>query len=236
MSIKVTPIMSFQAIQKLVDAGDLYVINNSDLGNKQSRGNIVMDINGENNNSFAVTILNTWVPQNLANFCDPQLYMKSNTFRNFVAKNILIVIATEEALSILATSSAKEALKEAQAAGAAYAANLASSLDTNTISAGSVTIDTKTGRIQETVKTVDAVQMSADDNELHRMVASFNQGSLSDEDAIVALMTLSPTVDALKIAGGAITNTGSRLYFNIGEMISNATRTSVDEGDFRQPV
>jgi len=227
MGIQVTPIKSFAKITELATSGDLYVINNSDLGNKQSRGNVVMDIVGENGASFGVTVLDTWVPQNLANFCEPLLYLKSNTFRELVAKEILVVLDTKNATDILTTPQAIQAVHEKDEARRAYAANLTAS---TTISAGpekKININTNNNGLSETVTTEKSAAINHDDNELHRLVANFNANAISDELAVQALFTLRPSLDALKVVGGEIANTSSQFYLKIGDMISEGTTTHV---------
>lgn len=218
-TLDVTAIRSFEEISKIADRGDLYVINNSNLNNQQSRGNVVMDINGDNGNTFPVSLMSTWVPQNIGDQCQPKFVVQSNAFRRLVSRDILIVIPTEEAIQILRRPDVAEELRKVQENAIAYKQNLQSAIPTTDSSKLTLAIGSNPVAPAPIVPVTE--QSSLDDNSLYQIVSNFNAGRLSDADGVQALYTLKPSENALKETLGNINDTGSKFYERLTDMLSN---------------
>lgn len=219
--LKVMPIRSFETITEIARRGDLYVINNSSLDNTQSRGNVVMDIAGENGTKFPINLLSTWVPQNIGTFCEPILVAKSNEFRSLVGKQILVVIKTEEAEKILARPEAVEEMKKVKEAASAYRQVLQSPIQN--IGSEQISISTGSTVPGGPVPAKPVIESSLDDNSLYQVIANFNAGRLSDDEGVQALYTLKPSEEALKEASGQVNNTSSKFYERLTDMLSEIT-------------
>ena len=223
MAISVTPIKSFAEIKKIAEEGDLWIINNTDLGNSRPRGNIALSIKDANGETIPVVLQATWIPINVATMCDPVAVATSQQFRSEVGKNNVVVITNKEAAAILEREDAKIEQEEVEnfrrglskANGTTPVMSDSSKISITTNNSGS------SSRSLPQIAQSDAVEnINEDDNILHKMVAEFNSGILTNEHAEEAFPTLNPSLDALKTASGNIQNTGSKFFNMVADAIS----------------
>lgn len=220
-TINVTPITEFSKIREFANSGDLWIINNTNLGNKRPRGVIALSVKDANGDIIPLIIPATWIPINLATMCDPILCISSQFFRDAVGKRNLIVISSEEAKEILSSASAKREAAEVEEYRSGNAAAISGADQGETTILINTTKDSSSLRTASQISNADSVQnVNPDDNILHKLIADFNSNSMSDEQVEEAFTTLKPSIEALKVAGGNIANTGSKLFEMVADAIS----------------
>lgn len=106
--IKVTPLNQNQ-IRELGEADrSLYVINTTDQRGKQSRGDLHIQVNDDFGQTQSIVIPNTWIPFNMARYGSIKPMIRSKGFLDALARKNIIVIAEEDAKTILKTREGDE--------------------------------------------------------------------------------------------------------------------------------
>lgn len=101
-TVKIKILTNFGDIFKLAkETGQLWVVNTSDLGKKQRRGDISLSVRDPAGQEIPIMLIATWLPIDLASHTGIEAYEKSDNFRTYVRKGILGVITGEMAKSIL---------------------------------------------------------------------------------------------------------------------------------------
>ena len=219
MQLEILPVTNFAEIEKMAKEGYIYVINNTDNGGKQNRGNFSMTIKDEAGDAFSVLIPATWVPQDLASFCDTSLFMRSMVFRSAVSSGSLLVMKKQDAQDIMARPEAKaETIRIREyTSGIKQFSNAPVSQD------ATVSIRTNTAsHVSELTSEMANRATSADDQALINLVGQFNAGNVTEETAIEQLKRLTASAEILKDVATTITKTNSHFYEMIGQLISTA--------------
>ena len=114
MAIDVTKISDFAEITKMIEDGYCYVINNTISApiNNGKRAIFHMDIKDESGEVVVISIPNTWIPIDLAGFCDPRILLRSQNFRKNVTNNNLVVVSRDEAKQIRQLPAAQDEIKK----------------------------------------------------------------------------------------------------------------------------
>ena len=232
--IQITPVTNWAEIEKMAASGSLHVINNTDQSNTRARGIIAMDVTGEDNQPFAIIIPDTWIPVDLAGYCAPVLFLKSNVFRRFITQKNLLVVNASTAKEMLNAPSYKEEQKRVNEFIAGKRNALNTAMGSGGVEDGTVVINTGSSMNFNVAVNSSEDNVVPDNNELHRLISQFNSGEINDEQAVEMLTTLSPDIGALKEVSGSVLNTGSALFGKIGDLISGMTPAAT-QGNYTGP-
>lgn len=82
------------------ETGQLWVVNTSDLGKTQRRGDVSLSVRDPAGQEIPIMLIATWLPIDLASHTGIEAYEKSDNFRTYVRKGILGVITADMAKSI----------------------------------------------------------------------------------------------------------------------------------------
>lgn len=93
------PTLSMDQINKLT--GSIYVVNSSDNGRRQPKGNIVFTVTGQDGTTLTVVVPKTFVPIDLTTWCRAEDIKNSTEFRALIRKSQLHVIDAKYAEQFL---------------------------------------------------------------------------------------------------------------------------------------
>lgn len=94
MKIEMTP-LSLSDIP--ADSTNLFVVNNTDLSRSRPKGVFHLVITDASNQEVQINLPKTWLPINLADYCDVPSILRSSKFKELVRRGIFLVISDEEA-------------------------------------------------------------------------------------------------------------------------------------------
>lgn len=81
--------------------GHLWMLNASDMGGRQRRGEIMMSIIDENNKEISLLLPSTWLPLDLLTFSTQENFERSTSFRKYLTSGILAAIDDDVAQMLL---------------------------------------------------------------------------------------------------------------------------------------
>lgn len=79
----------------------LWVVNTSDRGGTQKRGDVLFMIKDEDGTDIQILIPATWLPIDLTQFTNIGVFAKSTNFRTYVRNQLLVVISDETAEQLM---------------------------------------------------------------------------------------------------------------------------------------
>lgn len=116
----------------------LWVVNTSDRGGKQRRGDVLFMVKDEDGSDIQILIPATWLPIDLTQFTNIGVFAKSTNFRTYVRNQLLVVISDETAEQLMKMpGAANERLKvDREIEMQRHAAKLSDNIGGNTVKLG----------------------------------------------------------------------------------------------------
>lgn len=192
--VSVTP-LSLDEIRELITTGkSLWVINYTDHGRQRNRGVLQISAQDETGAPFAITVPNTWIPVNLAEYGNIAQLLKSQAFLDTIRKRDIVCISATEASALLSTPEARE---EKQKVDQKYNQSLASHSTSEKITISQVSSVSTLAPEPE-----NEDENTEGDNKLNNLVNQFNENRLTDQQAIEAFKDIEPrpTMDGIQKA------------------------------------
>lgn len=216
MAFEVTP-LSLEEIKQYATKDAIWVINHTDLGRQQSRGDFYLEIVDSQNIAHPIKLPDTWLAINLAMFAQSTDIVRSQNFITAVRKGLLIAVSPDEAKQVNTRPGAD--VEQAKVA------ELNQSLGAINLNTGKVSISTGGGSAVASAPATPSRQTAntGTDKELRALVTQFNQNAISEDDAIRALDAFNPppSGDAFKDATEMVNMKSSPLYRALAERISD---------------
>ena len=161
-----------EAIKAIDPEGSVFVVNKTGPGTTGTPGDVVFSVT-EDDQVVAVRIPNTWVPVDIALDVSAAIIKKSAVFRNLVAKGLVSIIPTKDALDVLADPVAQAELSRVSNRGKV----------TNQETSVPMNVSTATP-IERTEVPGDT---SASDTVAFEIVNRFKRGELEESKVVTAL-------------------------------------------------
>jgi len=111
-NIKIKILTNFkEAFDTARKTGNLWVINSSDSGGRQLRGDVALALKDPHTGQdIPVSLIATWLPTNLLSYSEVELFENSRLFREYCNKGLLSIISDETAQMLLKHPNAKAEL------------------------------------------------------------------------------------------------------------------------------
>lgn len=219
-TLDVTPLSSDEIGKIARERGVIFVMNNSDMGRSQSRGDYFLGIVDRHGREQPIKIPNTWVPINLAEFMRWEEIIDSSSFRESIRKQLIVAITPEAAMEILQRPDARaEAAKVSRENAALGVVAPATKISISTGTANFVALPTDANKA-----TVEQRLETESDRQLIALVNAFNNNGVSEVQATEQLRSLSPSPsrNALMDASEMIGMKSSTFYRTLAELIDEA--------------
>lgn len=100
MTISITP-LDISDVLKATDS--LYVVNNTDLQRSRPKGTLHIVARDEAGEEVVINLPKTWIPINLASYCDVKSVTRSQNFRDLLRKSIVYAVSDDQAKTILSS-------------------------------------------------------------------------------------------------------------------------------------
>jgi hypothetical protein len=243
MSLEVKKINDFSLINRMANnEGYLYVINNTDAipNNGGIRGVFHMVIKDSNGEEISINIPNTWVPVDLAQFCDPSIIANSHLFRSNVNSGYLVVIAKDQATQILNTEAAKSEInrykKEQQERNATRSLSTSDRATINTNNTTPVMNNTPdlSGNPAETAASSqngNNQPLSNFDREFMNILQRYNAGKATEKQTIIDISSINgmPSDDVVTSGSNQISASSSNIRKYLSMVIGANEMPSIEE-------
>lgn len=218
--------MTIEEFANLPDGSSCYVYNNTNReGNKvtRPRGQLFLVLK-DGATKVDVLIPDTWLPVDLTAYAPLNVIKASIDLRNFIRSEALILMATDEARAILASSDAQAEIADMRKRQSERPLPVQSP---STLSE-KFTIDTGSGVPKAIVEEVELVA-----SPLEKLVASVNNGNVSDKEAVASLVSLKPTPNDVIAVLSSIADNTSSFFSALTAIIEDANDVAVKGDSFR---
>lgn len=93
---------------EMFKGANLWVVNISDKGGRQARGDIMLSVKDEQGQDITILLPSTWLPFDLCQWTAISNFEKSTTLRTYIRKGLLAVIDENTAQRILSIDGSRE--------------------------------------------------------------------------------------------------------------------------------